>query len=90
MPKHGKCGKEFPNGSRIGHCGACCETFVGLKAFDAHRRGEHGVDRHCEVLPTYWTDEDGNVRCGHWQDSRGFWHFGTRDDRFDTEEQANG
>lgn len=67
------CGTVFPNSHRVGHCGkgGCHETFVGLTAFDAHRVGQHGVNRRCEI------------REKHWQDDRGFWHYGPRDPRFD-------
>jgi len=30
-----------------GHCDTCCEHFASDKAFDLHRDGTHGVDRHC-------------------------------------------
>ena len=65
-----KCGATFPNSSRHGHCSGCCRTFVGLAAFDAHRVGKHGVDRRCEI------------REQHWQDAKGYWHYGPRDPRF--------
>lgn len=65
-PTHPKCGKSCPGGSIAGHCSGCCETFIGLAAFEAHRRGEHGVNRHCEI-----TDK-------HWADSRGYYHVGAK------------
>lgn len=65
-PVHPKCGKTYPGGDGHGHCGSCCETFAGQGAFDAHRVGEHGEDRRCEI-----TDK-------HWLDDRGFWHHGKR------------
>ena len=65
-PTHPKCGKQFPNGNRAGHCAACCETFIGLTAFEAHRVGEHGTDRRCELQPK------------HWQDENGYWHHGDK------------
>jgi hypothetical protein len=65
-PVHPKCGKSFPGGSSAGHCSGCCETFIGLAAFEAHRRGEHGVDRHCELTDKHWTDE------------RGYYHYGPK------------
>lgn len=34
---HGKCGSWW-TGERAAHCGACCETFSGLTAFDRHQR----------------------------------------------------
>jgi hypothetical protein len=42
-----ECGASLPHGSRICHCETCCEIFTGVTAFDAHRRGRHGIDRHC-------------------------------------------
>ena len=67
--RHGKCGKTFPNSSRVGHCGGCHETFVGLGAFDQHRIGQ-GKERRCLDL------FDGIAE--FWQDDRGFWHFGAK------------
>lgn len=75
---HPTCGKTFPGGDGSGHCSGCCETFIGLAAFDAHRVGAHGVDRRCEVQPYEATGEDGKTRYGHWQDGRGYWHYGKR------------
>lgn len=71
------CGKTWPHSEHAGHCAACCETFMGLAAFDAHRVGEHGVDRRCELKPETWETEKG-TRHGHWQDARGYWHYGRR------------
>jgi hypothetical protein len=65
-PSHPKCGKSFPGGSSAGHCSACCETFIGLNSFEAHRVGAHGVDRRCELSEKHWADE------------RGFWHHGPK------------
>lgn len=65
-PTHPKCGKSYPGGSTAGHCSACCETFIGLTAFEQHRRGAHGVDRHSELTGA------------HWQDDRGYWHYGAK------------
>lgn len=64
------CGKEFPAGDKTGHCGTCCETFYGLAAFELHRQGEHGVDRHC-IIP-------GDVGGLWWADDRKRWHYGER------------
>ena len=67
QPYHPKCGKRFPGGNQAGHCAACCETFIGLGAFEAHRVGTHTPDtRRCELQPD------------HWQDERGYWHHGQR------------
>ena len=62
---HPKCGKSFTNSDAIGHCAACCETFVGLEAFDKHRRGGK-----CNKLPG--TDPL------FWQDGGGRWHYSRR------------
>jgi hypothetical protein len=68
------CGETFPGSNSAGHCAACCRTFIGLTAFDAHRVGDHGVDRRCEI------------REKHWQDERGYFHYGPRDNRFEKEQ----
>lgn len=60
-PTHPKCGKSYPGGPTAGHCSGCCETFIGLNAFESHRRGEHGVDRHCEITDKHWTDDRGSL-----------------------------
>ncbi|WP_425503467.1 hypothetical protein [Jiangella mangrovi] len=39
---HPACGCSW-SGLRAEHCPACCQTFSGTSAGDAHRRGEHGV-----------------------------------------------
>ena len=67
---HPKCGKTFPDGSRSGHCSGCCETFIGLGAFEQHRDGDHAVRRFCKTL----TDGEG----GFWLDDRGYWHHGEK------------
>jgi hypothetical protein len=73
------CKNTFPSGDRAGHCSACCRTFIGLNAFEAHRVGQHGTpDRRCELQPETRTDDDGRIRYGHWQDERGYWHVGQR------------
>lgn len=70
---HPKCGNRFPSGDRYGHCATCCRTFVGEKAFDRHRR-----DGTCIMMPETYISSNLNTVTGHWQDSRGFWHFGDR------------
>ena len=75
---HPKCQKRFPNGSRSGHCSGCCETFIGLVSFDAHRVGDHGTNRRCEIQPYETTGDDGKVRYGHWVDDKGYIHHGKR------------
>ena len=38
---HGACGKTWQqSGNATSHCGACHETFVSLRIFEAHRRGD--------------------------------------------------
>lgn len=77
MPVHPPCGKSFPEGSRAGHCAACHETFVGGAGFDNHRVGKHGTpDRRCEIKPYETVNEQGVTIYGHWQDDRGYWHYG--------------
>lgn len=77
MPVHPPCGKLFPNGSQAGHCAACCETFTGGTAFEAHRVGKHGTpDRRCEMQPYLGVTETGAPKYGHRQDTRGYWHYG--------------
>ena len=80
---HPKCGKQFPNGNRAGHCAACCETFIGLAAFEAHRVGEHGTGRRCEMKPyvSHRRAAPGGLvitTFGHWQDDNGYWHYGEK------------
>lgn len=43
---HPQCGKAW-SGLRREHCPACHETFNSSFAADKHRKGEHGVNRHC-------------------------------------------
>jgi hypothetical protein len=62
---HPKCGLRFANNNTEGHCAACCETFIGLRAFDKHRRGGF-----CNELV------DGEH--GFWQDDQRRWHWGPR------------
>lgn len=38
LPHAHSCGARW-SGSGTAHCGACCTTFTGVGAFDAHRRG---------------------------------------------------
>lgn len=45
---------------------------------EVHRVGEHGVDRRCEIQPYESIGDDGKARYGHWQDERGYWHYGRR------------
>lgn len=80
MPVHPKCGKTFPSGERAGHCGSCCETFIGLSAFESHRVGAHGTpERRCEIQPYETIDpETLYARYGHWIDERGYWHYGRK------------
>ena len=65
-------------GERYGHCGVCHRDFMGLAAFDKHRRGKHGA-RYC-VDPA--TDDErtatGRPIAEWWQDGKGRWHEGAR------------
>lgn len=67
---HPKCGKRYPANNTHGHCAACCETFVGLTAFDAHI-GENG----CQIKPY---KVEGRKSYGHWLDEKGFYHYGKK------------
>lgn len=44
--RHGAC-ESWWTGPGRSHCPACCRTFSGESAADAHRKGAHGVDRRC-------------------------------------------
>lgn len=72
---HPKCGKQFPANNTHGHCAGCCETFVGLTSYDAHRVGP-ADERRCEIQPYASYRDDGGIRYGHWMDERGHWKFG--------------
>ncbi|WP_156837314.1 hypothetical protein [Nesterenkonia alba] len=74
-----KCRTVYRSNNKIGHCGACCRTFSGLGAFDAHRQGNHGPERHCADPATHPEKEK------WWTDQLGIWHKG---DRFDSETLA--
>lgn len=77
MPLHPKCGKAFPNGERAGHCPTCCETFIGLTSFEAHRVGAFPNERRCEIQPyENGLTETGKSKYGHWADEKGHWHYG--------------
>lgn len=43
------------------HCSACGSHFSSVKAFDAHRVGDHESGRYCED-PEDIADRDGNPR----------------------------
>ena len=32
-------------------CPTCKEYFNSVHAFDKHRKGKHGIDRHCLTIP---------------------------------------
>lgn len=84
---HPKCGKQFPNSSRAGHCSGCCETFIGLASFENHRTGDHATGRSCQIKPytSYHTEYPHTIVFGHWQDDDGYWHFG---EKLTTEQKA--
>lgn len=74
-------------GERYGHCGACHLDFMGVGAFEKHRRGPWEA-RYC-VDPT---SDDGATHTGRplatwWQDERGRWHEGAQDDRWNKKER---
>lgn len=48
------CGATRPRPSRIWHCDGCQQTFTGEKAFAAHRRGRHGLDRGCAIVERFF------------------------------------
>ena len=76
---HPKCGKTFPASATAGHCAVCCETFIGLTAFDMHRVGlPGGPDRRCELQPYESVSKRGTPVYGHWKDADGYWHFGKK------------
>lgn len=63
-----RCGKRVPNSAY--HCGGCHETFIGLGAFDRHRK--RGA---CIIEPV---SKDPFVDSGFWVDGDGYWHSGKR------------
>lgn len=55
----------------------CHETFVGITAFDGHRRtADDGVTRICVIQPYETVQESGKISYGHWLDSDGYYHYG--------------
>lgn len=67
---HPKCDSRFPNSNNTGHCAECCQTFVGLTAFDRHL--DHtGGNLYSHLLPEDGVDD-------WWLDERGSWHWGKR------------
>ena len=70
--EHAKCGKRVPNSAY--HCAGCHETFVGLTAFDRHRRQDGGSGM-CVIDPV---SADPFVDSGFWADDNGLWHSGRR------------
>jgi hypothetical protein len=69
---HPKCGKSFPGGDGAGHCATCCETFIGLAAYDAHlSRDESGAYYHLDPMTA-------KPEAKWWRDDRGYWHKGNR------------
>lgn len=77
---HPKCGKRFPATNTAGHCPVCCESFIGLAAFDMHRVGRPGTpERRCQLQPYEGVGKDGVTKVyGHWQDAQGCWHYGRK------------
>ena len=65
-------------GERYGHCGVCHRDFMGLAAFDKHRRGPQSA-RYCvDPAKDQEVTESGNARAVWWTDARGRWHEGDR------------
>lgn len=85
-PYHPPCGKSYPAGNQAGHCAKCCETFIGQTAFDMHRVGLPGsAERHCEIQPYETTGKHGKPAYGHWQDDKGYFHYGRKADEAEKE-----
>jgi hypothetical protein len=40
----------FPKDVGLNQCPGCGQVFKSLTAFEAHRLGEHGTNRHCGSL----------------------------------------
>lgn len=56
-------------------CGACHQRFNSISAFDLHRTGMYGADRHCR--------EPGEMRAlGMSVNDLGFWIERRRDERY--------
>lgn len=79
MKKFGCEGHVPPaTGDRYGHCALCHLDFMGLGAFDKHRRMD-GAGRYCVYPPA----DEGRTPTGRpiadwWVDDRGRWHEGPR------------
>lgn len=71
MPYCPHCSKHYPAGDKTGHCATCHETFYGLAAFENHRRGPHGPERHC-ITPGI------DDKLDWWLDDRQRWHLGQK------------
>lgn len=65
-------------GERFGHCAVCHLDFMGLIAFEKHRRGPHEA-RYC-ADPATDTERTAKGRpiADWWQDGKGRWHEGAR------------
>lgn len=63
------CDVSYPPGDRTGHCHGCKSNFYGEAAWNAHRRGPHGPERHC-IDPA--TDQKHKWRL----DDQGRWRLG--------------
>lgn len=80
-----ECHAPLLNGQRFGHCAGCHRSFMGIVAFDKHRRGP-AENRVCIDPET----DDAVTKTGKpvakwWLDKNGRWHDGERDPRFDNE-----
>lgn len=76
------CHAPLLNGQRFGHCAACHRTFMGLGAFDKHRRGPWEARVCIDPAMDTATTLTGKPLARWWQDGNGRWHEGDRDPRF--------
>jgi hypothetical protein len=54
----------------LNQCPGCGEVFKSLTGFDAHRTGEHGVDRRCMAEPEMLKAGLSKNNKGHWVTSQ--------------------
>ena len=76
----GACTGHVPavTGERYGHCGACHRDFMGLTAFEKHRRGTYDARRCVDPASDEERTATGRPIADWWQDDRGRWHEGAR------------
>ena len=70
-----ECDKPLPNRQSYGHCAVCHLTFIGIRTWDDHRRNGQCINPETEPAKRKW-----------WQDAKGYWHRGDRDQRFNRKE----